>query len=217
MKKHIRFVSAMLLCVVFGLMVSSCKKGDGDPFFSLYTRKARITNEWKMSSFNELFTYQNIRKETTYDGSSKKVDWQTTVSWPTPTPHDTVFYSDTTYKGTITNNIKSNGTYNYIESFTEDLTQIVRNYEITGLWYFMGANQQNGFKNKELVSMQVTNFVYNPTAGNAYTTIHQGEHTLDVYEIYALKSKELVLKLNRTETINFVKYTTTCTYTYKPK
>ncbi len=222
MKKHIRISSAVLLCVVIGLIVSSCKKGDGDPFFSIYSRKARLSNNWKVSNFTSTYSYTNKKIEITFDGSAKKVVnsvLDTTINFPNPTPHDSVvtYSTEANYTGEITNEITNKGTYNYRESFTDNYSGIIETKEITGLWYFMGGNQQNEFKDKELLAMQVTNYVYNPNIGYSYTTIHQGEQTLDVYEIYALKNNKVVLKVNQTETINFIKYTTVMEYTYVPK
>jgi hypothetical protein len=81
----------------------------------------------------------------------------------------------------------------------------------------MGGNSQNEYKDKELLAMQVTDYIYNPMSGNDYSTIFQGNNSLDVYEIYQLKNKEIILKVNKTETINFTKYTTAMEYTLIPR
>jgi len=65
--------------------------------------------------------------------------------------------------------------------------------------------------------MQVTDYNFNSYIDDDYSTIYQGTNTLDVYEIYQLKNKEIILKVNTTETIDFIKYTTEMEYTLVPR
>ncbi|MEI6123340.1 MAG: hypothetical protein WCQ95_06895 [Bacteroidota bacterium] len=222
MKKYLKIVSGVLIFTFISLIIVSCKKGDGDPFLSLRSRKARLSGNWKVSSLTSTFSYKNQKHETTYDGVSKKEVYtvkDSIITVPTPTPHDSVFtYTKTkTYTGDIITDFEKNGSYYYQEQFKDDTTGIAVTIEITGLWYFTGANAQNGIKAKEQLAIQGTNLTYNPNIGFSYSIIHQGEKTLDIYEIYELKNKEIILKVDKTETINFVKYTTSMSFTYVPR
>ena len=39
------------MIIVLPLLTTSCfKKGEEDPFFSIYTRKARVTGEWTITN-----------------------------------------------------------------------------------------------------------------------------------------------------------------------
>jgi hypothetical protein len=203
-----------LLSVVF-ISLHSCKKGDGDPFISLLSRKARLTGEWKVSTLTSTFKYNNKTTETTFDGLNKTVVYTVKDS----TTADTVFTYVTTdkYTGEITTDYKKDGSYYYSETFQHVESGNVTNVEISGNWYFMGENIQNKYKNKELLAMQVNNSVYNIFMGLDYSTIYQGTNSLDILEIYQLKNKEIILKVNKTETIDFVKYTTTMQYTLIPR
>jgi hypothetical protein len=51
-KKHLTLILLGMI-IVLPLVTTSCfKKGSEDPFFSMYTRKARVTGEWTMSSIH---------------------------------------------------------------------------------------------------------------------------------------------------------------------
>ncbi len=223
MKKYTKILSCALIFVLLSITLSSCfKKGDGDPFISLVSRKTRVVGNWKISTFTSTFSYTNQKHETTYDGITKKTVYTVTDSIivvPTPTPHDsTITYTKTkTYTGSIITDFDKNGDYYYREEFKDDTTGLAVVIEVNGYWYFTGANTQNGIKNKEQLAIQATNYVVNPNIGISYTTIHSGEQTLDVYEIYELKNKEIILKVDKTETINFIKYTTSISYTLVPR
>lgn len=51
----------LIFVILTGTILPSCRKGEGDPFLTLRSRKARITGEWKMDSRTSSYTYNNIR------------------------------------------------------------------------------------------------------------------------------------------------------------
>jgi hypothetical protein len=214
MKRIFTLLAVVLFCASLSINLVSCKKGDGDPFFSFYTRKARVTGDWKVKKLNSKLTYTNKVVETSYDGLHKVV---------TTTTHDSIINGiDSTYielvsyTGEIITNYKKDGSYYYKDNFQDDYTGILINVEVNGNWYFMGGNNHDGYKDKELLAMQVTDYIYNPIVGGAYSTLYQGNNTLNVYEIYELKNKEIILKVNKSETINFILYVTTMEFTLSP-
>ena len=214
--KKIGFSFLLLLAITFvSVNLESCKKGDGDPFFSLYTRKARVTGNWKVSKLTSTYKYNNKTYETTYDGYKKKVVY--TVKDTTINGEVTNYITEQTYSGETVTDYKKDGTYYYNETFLNDSTGTSITIEVNGDWYFMGGNSSNGYKDKELMEMQVADYIYLPLIGNDYSTIYQGSNTLSVLEIYELKNKEIILKVNKTETINFTKYTTAMEYTLIPR
>ena len=215
MRTYIRSVSFLVLLIIIGIILSSCKKGDGDPFLSLRSRKARITGEWWVSSLTSTYSYTNKKYETSYDGVNKKVVY--TVKDTLINGVTTNYSSTQAFAGQTHIDLKKDGSYFYNETFQDVSTGQTVRIEINGLWYFMGGNKQNDFKNKELLALQVTDYVYHPYSGSDHTTLYQGNNTLDVYEIYQLKNDEVILKVNKTETIDFIKYTTTMEYTLTPR
>lgn len=48
-------ITLLLLAYSFAMGISSCKKGEDDPSFTLASRKSRICGEWKMIQFEDLF------------------------------------------------------------------------------------------------------------------------------------------------------------------
>jgi hypothetical protein len=214
--KKFRFPVLVILFFVFiSILAGSCKKGDGDPFFSLRSRKARLTGDWKVSSLTSTYKYTNKTIETTFNGSTKKVIF--TVKDTIVGGSATNFIETMNYYGEIVVDYHKNGSYIYTETFQDAGTGNAITKDYKGNWYFMSGNSQNDYKNKELLAMQVTEYNYNSYIDDDYSTIYQGTNTLDVYEIYQLKNAEIILKVNTTETINFVKYTTEMEYTLVPR
>jgi hypothetical protein len=215
MKKFIYPVLVILFFAFLSVNIESCKKGDGDPFLSLLSRKARLTGDWKVSTLTSTFKYNNKTYLTTFNGLNKKVVF---------TVKDTLIDGSTTdyittqeYNGEIKIDYNKDGSYYYTETFQDVATGNAITQEFNGDWYFMSGNSQNEYKNKELLAMQVTDYNFNSYIDDDYSTIYQGTNTLDVYEIYQLKNKEIILKVNTTETIDFIKYTTEMEYTLVPR
>ncbi|MDD3687494.1 MAG: hypothetical protein PHE56_12095, partial [Bacteroidales bacterium] len=76
-KRHLSLVLLGMI-IVLPLLTTSCfKKGDEDPFFSMYTRKARVTGEWTISNYESKIkrTDQNSNDQllttTTIDNSGE--------------------------------------------------------------------------------------------------------------------------------------------------
>ncbi len=72
-KKHISLVLLGMI-IVLPLLTTSCfKKGEDDPFFSIYTRKARVTGKWNITNMQSIIktTYNTdvqVKRTTTIDG-----------------------------------------------------------------------------------------------------------------------------------------------------
>lgn len=215
MKKHLTLFSGFLFIIMVLCCLPSCKKGDGDPFISLLSRKARLSGEWKVSNLAIIYQYANKVRETTYDGITKKVVYKvadTNINGST-----TTYIKNWSFSGDIITDFEKNGTYYYQETFKDDSSGLTVTIEKNGMWYFMGPNQDNGYKDKELLALQVNQYSYNPSVGQDHLTIFQGENSVEVYEIYGLKNKEVTLKINKVETIGFVDYTTTLMMVLEPR
>ena len=168
-----------------------------------------------MTSLTSTYSYTNKTIETTYDGNKQNVVY--TVHDTTIDGQNTNYATYQTYTGPILTNYKKDGTYFYSENLQDESTGLLVHKEVTGNWYFMGANSDEGTKDKELLAMQPTNFSYNPNVGDPFTIIYQGNNLVDVYDIYSLKSKKIDIKVNKTETKAFVKYTTVMEYILEPQ
>jgi hypothetical protein len=208
--KRIFHVLFWLVAVIMVTSIYSCKKGEGDPFISFISRKNRMAGEWKVSSLTSQYKYANRVIETTFSSGAKKETF--TVKDTTP-----AFSTTVTSHGNINIDYQKDGNYTYSETFKDDSTGTVVTTDATGLWYFMGKNKEMGYKDKELLAMQVLTNHFNPNLTGDYSSIYQGENSLDMYQIYELKNDEIILKVEKTETIDFVKYSTTLEMTLVPR
>jgi hypothetical protein len=217
--KKFRFLLVAVLLAAFILpTINACKKGDGDPYFSLYTRKARLTNDWKVSSLTQTVKFNRTTITTTFDGTQKSVETfvpDTTVYTATDTLYE--YRAFKSYKGSLLYSFDKSAAYQIDEAFTDDTTGIKFTSQETGLWYFTGGGRDSDTKAKELLGMQTTKFVYNPLNPDTYTLTYSGEANMRVYHIYELASKEIVLKYNTAETVNLWTVTTAMEMTLKPR
>lgn len=72
--KKILSITTLAIIAVSALTFSSCKRGENDPFLTFHTRDARLTQEWKLVSFNgtSVKTLNGVETniEYTFDGTT---------------------------------------------------------------------------------------------------------------------------------------------------
>ena len=72
--KKIVSITTLAIIAVSALTFSSCKRGENDPFLTFHTRDARLTQEWKLVSFNgtSVKTLDGVEPniEYTFDGTT---------------------------------------------------------------------------------------------------------------------------------------------------
>lgn len=171
---------------VLALIVSSvsfvgCKKGEGDPFLSLSSRKARLANEWKVTkgegTRSYLFGNTTITETMTYDGST-----ETTVTNPGN--------STSTDKYTWEITFEKDGTFKMVRTDNNTSTAFVET--TTGKWNFTGGVGEA--KNKSQVVMYTESY----TAGSTSSTYTGADRPVAMYDIYQLKGKEVILEYKGT-------------------
>lgn len=219
---YMKNVRILLISALLGAFMipsfTSCKKGDGDPFFSLNSRKARLTGEWKVSDISETVKYGKTTITTTFDGEKKKVVTlirDTTVYTPTDTLYE--YKNVATYTGSLLYSFDKSGTYQVDEAFINDTTGIQYTSQETGLWFFTGGGKDSDTKSKELLGLQATKYVYNPLNPDTYTLTYSGESNMKILHIYKLSTKEIVFNYDVEETANLSKTTTSMKMTLKPR
>jgi len=177
-----------LSVIALAVNLTSCKKGENDPFLSLSSRKARLAGEW---------TLTNETNNDVYNGNNGVNDYiQTTAS----------IYDGTTRTGTETT--VTNG-----QIATDQLTPQVYTQQLTiekdgtfilsyisadgsekyeGNWVFLGKNKSTKLKNKEAISLSFSKFTSTDADGVTTTSSAQD---LDgwIFAIDQLKKKEIVL------------------------
>ncbi len=72
--KKLRSITTIIVLAVAAFAISSCKKGENDPFLTFHSRDARLTQNWKLVSFNgtsvETLNGEDINVEYTFDGTN---------------------------------------------------------------------------------------------------------------------------------------------------
>ena len=100
MKKNLLFLA--LAVIASSTLLSSCKKGENDPFLSLKSRDARITALWKLTSAESSENNDGSIFTTNFDGSIM-------------TNYFPGGFTDT-YSYSLSIEIKKDGTYQSIET-----------------------------------------------------------------------------------------------------
>ena len=207
-----------LVLICTASILGSCKKGDGDPFFSIYSRKARLCGDWKIAAMKETVKFNRTTITTDYDSDSKKVETyvpDTIVYTPTDTLNE--YRKMVSYHGSVNYTFDKSATYQIDEAFTNDTTGVQYASQEVGYWYFTGGGAETDTKPKELLGLQPTKYIYNPLNPNTYTITYDGQSNMRIFHIYKLASKEIVLKYTLEETENLWTVTTEGEITLRPR
>ncbi len=217
MKKSILMLAAGALL----LATPSCKKGENDPALSLSSRKARISGEWNVASYeSESSTVDgndSWHNTQSFDGTKITGTWSQTVSGTTTSGND----ADVTTVSLFDFIINKDGTYSMnrnwvtVSSGTDTWTGFdytdteTASYTESGSWSFIGKAKDE-YKNKERVVMNATHTVWtsqtttvtqlgggitNTAIGNTNVnddTYEIGENA-SIFDIDMLKGKEMTL------------------------
>lgn len=167
MKKIILSTAALL---TLSAVSTSCKKGDGDPFLSLRSRKARITGEWKATKFDEKnssSTTSTSGGNTTTSSSSGTIKLEGdkfTVSMTETNENGDVTTINVTGTGTLTLKFEKDGTFSNTRNFSGNGTavnagistdvQLANDGSSSGTWTFLTGVEKD-FKNKERLLLNI--------------------------------------------------------------
>ena len=220
-KKHLTLVLLGMI-IVLPLITTSCfKKGSEDPFFSIYTRKARVTGEWTISSLTWDIKsddgIEELRTQTSVTGTTWHRDIQIVGTdsirelegTVTEGRNKIIFYED----GRFTE------TYEY--EYSEEIAISDEESEITitkvqetmdGKWNFL--HNIDDYKTKERIALVVENsnaktFVYKleigeeveeggtpvPTLDSTYANAYaysNGEYST-IWTLRMLKNKQIIM------------------------
>lgn len=162
--------------------LSSCKKGENDPFLSLKSRKARLVGEWNLTKIEGTYSdvdpsdpSNNVTSTTTYSDGLETVTTTDNSNTTVDTDNYTVTYSftkDQKYTITTTN------------STTVEVEE--------GDWLFLGKNKTDEIKKKEGIYL-IKKLSSTTSSGITTTTTYTGASTGNPILIDQLKSKEIVL------------------------
>lgn len=189
------------LLAISMLLFSNCKKGKNDPFLSLKSRKARISNEWKVSEWNVVVNQKDMNPGAIHATSSLERSisdglfrQKATGNWGNADENGTV--NSAVWK------IEKDNKWSKTLSFTSTLNSVTTTTTLksSGTWYFLGKIDE--YKNKERVAFNTlasteTKFesYANGTSNNSefVSTLNDGD-LIDVFTITQLKSKETIFE-----------------------
>jgi hypothetical protein len=156
-----------ILCFLLPLffLLSSCKKGEDDPEFSFYTRKARLSNEWHMKTGSGSFTKAPYNDLYTFNGNALKDVYGRTIG---------------NYLLSLT--VKKDGTFSISEVYPAGVLMG------SGTWAFNSGSGE--LKKKEEVIFYLDELSKGATWNNGFFT--QSSATF-AYKIKELRNNKLVL------------------------
>ena len=169
MKTSIKILVAAMAISSVGFV--GCKKGEGDPFLSLASRKARLAGEWTVTA-----------------GEGKDTDASGTDTWVYDGTTETTTFSSggtSTNKYTMEYTFEKDGTYKMVYT-DNNVTAIVSTS--TGTWNWTGGVGE--MKNKsQVVLTQLT------WASGSVSQSWTGDNApTSVMDVYQLKGKEIIFK-----------------------
>ena len=203
--KKLLFLAAGALVLTANL--SSCKKGENDPFLSLKSRKARVTGEWTVTKMEG--TYSNVNSENPLLNSSGTSTYDGTTATGTYTfAGNTTAEDPQTYTQTFT--FEKDGTFSMIYAVGTS------SYTVEGNWIFLGKNKNAELAKKEAILLTITKEV-NTEDGVSETETFTGYNNTMTFLIDQLKSKEMILIDESTNVDGATTSTDKSTYTLTAK
>lgn len=163
----------MLVLMIAPVLFSGCKKGEGDPFLSLKSRKARLVGEWNVTAGKGSSTNSGSTTTWTYDGA------QNVTTYPSPFPSSTDKY-------TMKYTFDKDGTYEMV--YTDNNTSTPEISTAKGTWNFTGRVGE--LKNKSQLVITTTSY----TNSGGTVTVSGSEAMNEIMDIYQLKNKEIIIK-----------------------
>jgi hypothetical protein len=203
--KKLLFLAAGAL--VLSANLSSCKKGENDPFLSLKSRKARVAGEWTVTKYERI--------SSSVDAADPEENYSSTAS-----------YDGTTATGTYTSSLGTTPStpYTYTESytfekdgtFTKTRVEGTETEVISGNWIFLGKNKNADLAKKEAIMLSYNSYVVTE-GGASDTETSNGYSDTETFLIDQLKSKEMILIQESTSTYDMETYSSKKTWTLTAK
>ena len=177
--KNFTFNLLLFIIIIVVFTMSSCKKGEDDPFISFRSRKARITGEWNLKSGIIVIKDHGLEETATYDGTYQY------------TPSYTHIYKEKWI-------LNRNGT------FQLNIDKLYENTTLEGSWSFGNKDKEFELKNKESVIFRVTySNVISATTGGSHSETYTGTSCpVYSYIILQLKNKIMTIKIEESTTFN---------------
>jgi hypothetical protein len=194
--KSLLFISVSLI------FLAGCKKGEDDPFFSIYTRKARVSGDWKLDKGSLTIVRDSSGIVSTQEYKFSEGGYTLTAAGNTSVASG-AFSLSFTRKGemTITQKIAS------LSSSVPDIS-----FKATGFWDFQNGTGEG--RSKEKLYLQVTRV----TEGRSDNVLlfNKGNAGFS-YRLKELRNTEMVM-VAENETVSMTQFRTikiNASYTFK--
>ena len=189
-----KLIILSLAAIALMANLSSCKKGENDPFLSLKSRKARVVGEWTVTmeegtnqdiskiSFGGVTVTTTTNETSTYNGAlytSTSVTTSSAGGNPQSSTYTDVYTQSYTFE--------KDGTFSLETVYTgQNYTE-----KIEGTWAFVGKSKTAELKNKEAIALSITKY---SDIDNGVTTTYSATGFDDsiIIAIDRLKNKEMV-------------------------
>ena len=175
----------LIIALLFSCLFFGCQKGPEDPFFSLSTRKSRISGEWTVQSLNAVSP--GVVKS--FDGSTMEY-----------TIADTAMVSRT-YSMQFEFERDGNYVVTHSEEFPADTITNEGAYTLetieSGIWEFTGGNDSPS-KSKLVLLMQELKSIRSDQGSNVAVTSFDNPRKGLIYDIVGLSNEELILSYEET-------------------
>jgi hypothetical protein len=182
MKAIIKKSAYIFLAISF--ILTSCKKGEEDPFFSLKSRKARLKGEWKLTDIEGAHTNDNYSYTSSYsDGVRTDIRSDGDIN-------SYRFNLDFKFDGK--KNFKQFLYFSYLDnSYFESET-------LEGVYAFEGASKNDNLKSKEAIILYASTDIYESSDSESYETKIEGDPSYPIqFRIIRLTNKEMILDVSQ--------------------
>jgi hypothetical protein len=182
MKKVRKGILLFMALVIAVPLFNSCQKGEEDPWFSFYSRKTRLCQDWKVSYYKRSEQTNDSIVGYTFNGETyTKIKSNYTYSSP----------------GTMRIIFSKTGSYQWDQTITTDTSDY--QYTEKGMWYFTGGTKESDTKTKELLALQRTEQTMSFSDGGTISTLSyfgSGDLGTNIYHIKKLATDGVKLESN---------------------
>lgn len=127
----------LAIIMVAGVTLNSCKKGDNDPFLSLASRDARITEVWKLTDYEKTTTNLTTFGEVSYENTTTYTYDGSIITKVKINPQGNA--TTETYSFSYNVDIQKNGTYTSTTIDKGESNKITSNW-----WWTNSQNNKTG-------------------------------------------------------------------------
>tara|TARA_B110000046_G_scaffold102076_1_gene109714 strand:+ start:1239 stop:1835 length:597 start_codon:yes stop_codon:yes gene_type:complete len=190
-------IYTLILGTLFG-----CQKGPEDPAFSLSTRKARLTGEWKVNNFSA--TRTGLIQE--YDGESIEYTVNDILTFSRSLTWSFDFAKDGSYVTIRSEQVESDS-LNNAQAYTSE--QIEK-----GVWEFSGGNDSPS-KSKLVLLVEELKTTRSDQNSNVSVTTFENPRRATVYDIVGLSNEKLKIRFDEIQSYAGGSSSTLESYTMK--